>query len=178
MNDLEIPVRFLIKEQIPQHIGLGSKTQLALAIATAVLRINGLHKNVRILASIMSRGGTSGIGVAAFDKGGCILDGGHTFGPDGEKNSFLPSSASTANPPPIMVQTSVPEDWKFIIALPSVKQGASGLSEVDIFRDNCPLSSEETKEISHTILMKMVPALYEKDIDNFGVFHIFCRWRS
>ena len=168
IQNLQVPVNILIRESLPQHIGLGSKTQLALAIATGVLRINGYQKDLRTLANIMGRGGTSGIGVSAFDKGGCILDAGHSFGPNGEKNSFLPSSASNAKPPPVVMQSLVPKDWKFIIGLPSVKQGASGLSEVEIFRENCPISKEDTNEISHTILMKMVPALLESDIHKFG----------
>lgn len=67
----------------PGHIGLGSGTQLSLATARAV---SELYRPlpVREIAAISGRGGTSGIGTAAFESGGFILDGGHRFGPAGE----------------------------------------------------------------------------------------------
>ncbi|MBS7628477.1 hypothetical protein KEJ23_00610, partial [Candidatus Bathyarchaeota archaeon] len=49
-------------------------------VATSISKLLNLNLTVYELAKIMGRGGTSGIGVAAFDKGGLILDGGHSFG--------------------------------------------------------------------------------------------------
>jgi beta-ribofuranosylaminobenzene 5'-phosphate synthase len=55
-----------IEEDYPSHIGLGSGTQAALAAGMAVNILYDLGSSVYELAVKMGRGGTSGIGVAAF----------------------------------------------------------------------------------------------------------------
>jgi beta-ribofuranosylaminobenzene 5'-phosphate synthase len=161
-------IKIKVKSTIPEHIGLGSKTQLSLAVATAISRINGASFSVRELARIVGRAGTSGIGVAAFEHGGFIMDGGHTFGPGKQKEKFLPSSASNAPPAPIIIRRDVPEDWLFVIGVPNVDRGAHGSREVGIFQKHCPLPLSEVEKLSHLILMKTLPALVEGDIQNFG----------
>jgi beta-ribofuranosylaminobenzene 5'-phosphate synthase len=117
------------------------------------------------IASIVGRGGTSGVGVASFDKGGFIIDGGHQHD---EKPKFLPSSASEASPPPIIARYDFPEDWKVVLVLPNVRKNVSGKKEVNIFQEYCPIPLREVQQLSHLLLMKMMPAVLEKDLDMFG----------
>lgn len=161
-------IKIKVKSTIPEHVGLGSKTQLSLAIATAINRISGSDFSVRELVRIVNRAGTSGIGVAAFEHGGFILDSGHTFGPGKQKEKFLPSSASPAPPAPVIMRQDFPEDWFFVIGIPNVDKGAHGAKEVEIFEKWCPIPLKEVKKLSHLILMKTLPALAEKDIETFG----------
>ncbi|NVM03717.1 MAG: hypothetical protein HWN67_15405 [Candidatus Helarchaeota archaeon] len=104
-------IDFNLTSSIPRHVGLGSKTQLSLAVAFAINYLFNKRKTVFELAKIVKRGGTSGIGVNVFQKGGFILDAGHTFGKNKQKNSFLPSRASNAPPPPALLHYTVPENW-------------------------------------------------------------------
>mgnify|MGYP001125528184 FL=1 len=157
-----------VKSTIPKHVGLGSKTQLSLAVASALSRIYGIKKTTRELAIIMKRGGTSGIGVAVFEKGGLILDGGHSFGRDGEKQSFLPSSASKAHPAPVLVRYTFPEDWFFVIAIPHIHRGVHGEDEIRVFKERCPINAAYVDKACRIVLMKLLPALLERDIENFG----------
>jgi len=157
-----------VKSTIPKHVGLGSKTQLSLAVASALSRIYGIKKTTRELAIIMKRGGTSGIGVAAFEKGGLILDGGHSFGRDGEKQSFLPSSASKAHPALVLVRYTFPEDWFFVIAIPHIHRGAHGEDEIRVFKERCPINAAYVGKACRIVLMKLLPALLERNIENFG----------
>lgn len=60
------------------HVGLGSGTQISLAVGKAYSELYGLNLSTREIARITKRGGTSGIGVAAFEFGGFIVDGGHS----------------------------------------------------------------------------------------------------
>ncbi|WXG40186.1 MAG: beta-ribofuranosylaminobenzene 5'-phosphate synthase [Candidatus Freyarchaeum deiterrae] len=161
-------IRIKVISTIPEHVGLGSKTQLSLAIATAVNRISGSNFSVRELVRIISRAGTSGIGVAAFERGGFILDSGHTFGPGKQKEKFSPSSASHAPPAPVIIRQDVPEDWFFVIGISNVDKGAHGAREVEIFEKCCPVPVGEVEKLSHLILMKTLPALVDKDIETFG----------
>lgn len=155
-------IRIIVEKEYPPHVGLGSGTQAALAAGAAVNRLYGLGYSVTEIAGRVGRGGTSGIGVAAFESGGFILDGGHKFS---EKGGFLPSAASRAPPPPVLLRCDFP--WNIVVAIPSLT-GASGKKEVDIFRRECPIPLGEVRELSHILLMKMLPSVIEKDMESFG----------
>ncbi len=162
-----ITVRF--EGNYPEHVGLGSGTQTALSVATALhVEVTGETPNPRELALKLGRGGTSGIGVAAFEAGGFIVDGGHRFGPGG-KEDFRPSAASKGVPPaPVVSRLPVPEDWRFVLAIPDVRKGAHGKEEVDIFRRYCPVPSRDVERLCRLVLMAMMPAVAEDDIETFG----------
>jgi len=72
-------IHLTIKEAYPDHVGLGSGTQGALAAGWAVNVMYELGLGVREVAALVGRGGTSGIGVESFEHGGFIVDGGHRF---------------------------------------------------------------------------------------------------
>ena len=156
-------IKLHIKESLPDHVGLGSGTQAALSAAAAINEIYGLGKSVRELAVSVGRGGTSGIGVAAFENGGIILDGGHKFK---DKCAFSPSAASRMPPGPVLFRRDFP-DWPIVLAIPNTK-GAHDAEEVDIFKKYCPIPLAEVQEICHVILMQMLPALVEEDLESFG----------
>ncbi|NLM30195.1 MAG: DUF98 domain-containing protein [Methanomicrobiales archaeon] len=152
-----------------QHAGLGSGTQVALATAAAICRLYDRDLPVPALARLVGRGGTSGIGTAAFEQGGFILDGGHRFGSPGGKEDFRPSAASRGiAPPPVLARHQFPDDWRILLATPNVDAGAHGGREVDIFRTHCPVPLDEVREICHEVLMRMIPGLVEHDLDLFG----------
>ncbi len=157
--------QFNIREYYPSHSGLGSGTQLSLAVAKLILKINGQDLKASEIAEIVGRGGTSGIGVASFEIGGFIVDGGHKTI---SKPDFLPSSASKATPPPIIARYDLPEDWNLILVIPQAKSKVSGDHEVNIFQEYCPIPLVEVQKLTHILLMKMMPAVVEGDLDAFG----------
>lgn len=69
--------KFTVKETYPAHSGLGSGTQISLAVGKIILKLIDKDMAAPEIAKIVGRGGTSGIGVRAFDQGGFIIDGGH-----------------------------------------------------------------------------------------------------
>ncbi len=156
-------IKLQINDSLPDHVGLGSGTQAALSAAAAINKMYGLGKSVRELAIAVGRGGTSGIGVAAFENGGIILDGGHKFK---DKCAFSPSAASHVPPGPVLFRRDFP-DWPIVLAIPNTK-GAHDAEEVDIFKKYCPIPLAEVQEICHVILMQMLPALVEEDLESFG----------
>ncbi|MCK4687658.1 MAG: hypothetical protein KAT66_05985, partial [Candidatus Lokiarchaeota archaeon] len=161
---------FKLKRYYPSHVGLGSKTQLSLAIAFAITRLKGLNNiSLQELTKLVERGGTSGIGWRGFETGGFILDGGHEFGKGKEKETFLPSSASTsANPALTISRYNIPNNWRFVLVIPNVKKGAFGDEEVSIFKNHAPIPRNEVNEVSHQIIMKILPALIKNDLKCFG----------
>lgn len=167
MNYLQLDggYNFTVHETYPSHSGLGFGTQLSLAVGKLMADFCNEKMDAPEIASIVGRGGTSGIGVASFERGGFIIDGGHLHG---EKPEFLPSSASKASPPPIIARYDFPEDWKVVLVIPDVKKNVSGKKEVNIFQEYCPIPLKEVQRLSHLILMKMMPAIIERDLDTFG----------
>ena len=161
---------FNLKRYFPSHVGLGSKTQLSLAIATAIMKLKNLnHLTTRDLTKLVQRGGTSGIGWKGFESGGFILDGGHDFGKGKEKETFLPSSASNmANPALTLSQVDIPSNWRFVLIIPNVKKGVYGDEEVRVFQTHAPIPRDEVNEVSHQILMKVIPGVIKNDLKCFG----------
>ncbi|MBM3236468.1 beta-ribofuranosylaminobenzene 5'-phosphate synthase [Candidatus Poribacteria bacterium] len=158
-------IRIEIAQSIPAHTGLGSGTQLSLGIAAAVGALNDINFNIEETALLVGRGGTSGIGVAAFCHGGFIIDGGHRF--PAQKSSFLPSSASgNVAPPPVLFRQDFP-DWPVLIVIPNCRH-ISGAEEVRLFTTLCPMLQTDAQQLSHLILMKLLPALVENDLIRFG----------
>jgi len=165
---IENGISLQINSSIPAHVGLGSKTQLSLAIAKTLCILKNIEKTPYELAQLTRRGGTSRIGLTAFEQGGFVVDGGHSFGEGKQKETYLPSSASRAPPAPIIYWDEIPDDWQFVLIIPKIQRGASGSEEVNIFQTYCPIPLDEVKTISHLILMKILPALKNKEIDAFG----------
>jgi beta-ribofuranosylaminobenzene 5'-phosphate synthase len=153
-----------ILSNIPSHVGLGSKTQLSLAVAKSVTKLDGLDLDTYSLAKLVGRGGTSGIGVAAFHSGGFILDGGHS---KLLKKSFAPSRYSIAPPPPVLARYDFPKDWYFVISIPA-GTGIHGKHELKIFQRFCPIPSREVEKLSRIIFSIILPSVIEKHISNFG----------
>ena len=162
-------VEITLSRIYPPHVGLGRGTQIALAIARATCELFGRSLPARELARLAGRGGTSGIGTAAFETGGFIVDGGHAFGPGAEKTGFLPSAAASGvRPAPVIARHDFPADWRIVLATPSLTAGASGGEEVEIFRTACPVPLEEVRETCHEVLLRMLPGVVDHDLDLFG----------
>lgn len=156
-------VEFEFLSPVRPHIGLGSGTQIALSTAMAVNGLYTLGKSVKELAQMTRRGGTSGIGVLAFEHGGFIVDSGHKAA---DKNGFLPSSRSTAPPADLLLRLDFP-DWDIVVAVPP-KVGINGEEEKNFFQSVCPIPIEEVREVSHIVLMQMIPSILEQNIENLG----------
>lgn len=142
-----------IERAIPAHAGLGSGTQLALAVATAALRLGGIARPLDLIGTLTDRGQRSAIGIAAFDHGGFIVDGGK-----GHSNA----------PPPVLIQTPLPEDWRILLILDPKATGVHGDRETRAFAALPPMALATAAHLSHLVLMQAVPALMEADIVTYG----------
>ncbi len=150
------------------HVGLGSATQTFLGAAYGICKLHNVEASFPELAHLVGRGGTSGIGVAAIQTGGFIIDGGHPFRRDeNSKHGYAPSSASSGmKPPPVLVRQDFP-DWDILVVVP-LGEGASGLREITLFKVVCPIPLAQVQQMCHIILMQMLPAVMEKDLESFG----------
>jgi beta-ribofuranosylaminobenzene 5'-phosphate synthase len=152
---------------IPAHVGLGSGTQIALAVGTALARLARLPLSTAEIAVAAGRGLRSGIGIATFQRGGFVLDGGHRI-PRATSSEDQTQRSEPARIPPILFQHPVPRDWYFVTAISGTGQGISGERENSAFSRLPQAAPEIAEKISRLLLMQMLPALIEQDIDTFG----------
>ncbi|MGE0024167.1 MAG: beta-ribofuranosylaminobenzene 5'-phosphate synthase family protein [Hyphomicrobium sp.] len=142
-----------VSQAIPAHAGLGSGTQLALAIGFALTRLEGLSLTPQQIGDLAGRGARSAIGMAAFEGGGFIVDGGR-----GVRDA----------PPPVLIQTPFPEDWRVLLALDARAQGAHGDRETQAFAALPPFPDALADRLCRLVLMQLVPGLMEADLAAFG----------
>lgn len=153
-------VQIELSQALPGHSGLGSGTQLCLALGFAITRVYGLQPPLTELASITDRESSrSGIGVGAFEQGGFLIDGG--------KPDRL-SREGHFKVPPLLARLEFPEEWSIILALPDKEEKMFGSKEESAFC-SLPLMSEQVSgSICRLLLMKLLPSLIEKDLQAFG----------
>ena len=151
--DSESAYHVRINEIVPAHAGLGSGTQIALAVAAGVRRFHGLSLDVRGDAIRLGRGARSGVGIGLFDHGGLVVDGGR--GP-------LTTAA------PVVSRMQFPDHWRILVVLDPHRQGMHGADERDVFNKLAPFSDAEAAHLCRLVLMKALPALAECDIAGFG----------
>ncbi|MCB1507117.1 MAG: GHMP kinase [Hyphomicrobiaceae bacterium] len=142
-----------IEEAIPAHAGLGSGTQLSLAVAAGALRLAGTARPFDLLGTLTGRGQRSSIGIAAFDHGGFIVDGGR---------------GAIDAPPPVLIHTAMPEDWRILLILDPAETGVHGDRETKAFAGLPPMAEATSARLAHLVLMQAAPALTEADIAGFG----------
>jgi beta-ribofuranosylaminobenzene 5'-phosphate synthase len=148
-----------LKQAIPAHVGLGSGTQLSLALATALSKILNVKASTQELALAMGRARRTGVGTAVFEKGGFVVDGGKKI------NNGTPVAESF---PPLVFRQPIPNDWRFIVVIPNIKKGLTSQEETSAFNKLTPMKAENAAKMCHLTMMKLIPAIAEHDIKNFG----------
>ena len=161
----DAPLAVRLVETIPVHAGFGAGTQVALAVALAASRAAGRPATIRDLARQLGRGQRSGIGVAAFERGGLVIDAGHPA-PEGERARA--DETDGPEPPPVIFQHPLPDDWRFVLATPRAAPGLSGPSEARAFVSLPPMDAEQVGRICRLTLMQVAPATLTGDIGTFG----------
>ena len=143
-----------VKQVIPEHVGLGSGTQLALAVATALARLFYVKASVQELAEAMGRGQRTSVGTTIFEQGGFVVDGGKCTG----ENRF----------PAAIFRHPFPQDWRFVVAIPNINKGLAKTEETQAFKALAPMKAEDAGRMCRLTMMKLLPALVERDIKSFG----------
>lgn len=140
----------------PEHAGLGTGTQLGLALARALAELTGQSAYDAVsLARKVGRGLRSAIGVHGFDRGGLLIEGGKT-----EREEVSP----------LLLQEVFPEDWCVLLIVPRDLQGTHGARERDAFRDLALRTRDDrtTDVLCRIVLLGILPALANGDLQIFG----------
>lgn len=150
---IDAAVEVRVHASIPEHAGLGSGTQLSLAVGTAINQLFDAGLTVPTLCDIMGRGRRSGVGVGAFTQGGFLLDGGR---------------CEKAGPPPIVARTDFPDAWRVLLILDHRAHGLYGRTEQQAFSDLPEFPAAAAAELCRLTLMQIMPALAEADFHCFA----------
>jgi len=147
-------VRVVIRHAIPEHAGLGSGTQLALSVARGIAELYGRPTAAGELAMAVGRARRSAIGTWLFEGGGFVVEGGRR--------------ENVERIAPLLARLPIPESWRCVVALPWTAEGVSGESELQAFRALPPPPLREVEHVAHLVLMSLLPALVEGDLEAFG----------
>ncbi len=128
-------------------------TQLALAIGTALMRLEGLTITPQQIGDLAGRGARSAIGIAAFEGGGFIVDGGR---------------GKTDHPPPVLAADAFSGR---LARHPRLRPQGSGRPRRPGdagFRRAALVPDAKAQELCRLVLMQLLPGLKETDIAAFG----------
>lgn len=150
---IDKPLHLHLARLLPPHAGFGSGTQLALAIGRAYAQLHGIGLSTQQIATSLGRGLRSGVGIAGFDRGGLLLDG----GPSADRS-----------PAPLTARLDFPEPWRIVLAMDPLHTGLSGADEKQAIAALPPFPREAAAEICHRLLMQVLPGAASGDFDAFA----------
>ena len=150
-----VPASHLRVMRVPRpHSGLGTGTQLAMAVGKALARlIDRDDLGAARMARLVGRGYRSAVGAHGCFQGGLIIDGGKT---------------ATAGLAPMVARLSFPSRWRIVLVRPNELHGISGERERQAFAKLPPISPQLTAHMCQLVLLGLLPAMVERDLDQFG----------
>jgi beta-ribofuranosylaminobenzene 5'-phosphate synthase len=152
------PHHISIERAAPEHAGLGTGTQLGLAVARALAVSWKLECDMRTLARRVGRGLRSALGAHGFEQGGLLVEAG---------------KSAADRLAPLVARLPFPEPWRVVLVLPTGEEpngGLHGAEEGEAFAQLAvrPAATARTDALCRLVLLGLLPALVERDVDAFG----------
>jgi beta-RFAP synthase len=148
------PLRIEIMHAPPSHAGLGSGTQLGMAVAKTLSVLAGEPDlSAEELARRAGRGQRSALGLHGFQHGGLLIEAGQ----------HAPGEIS-----PLVARVDFPTHWRFVLARPVGATGLSGADERNGFARLAPMPQTITDSLCRIALMEILPAAVEGDYAKAG----------
>jgi beta-RFAP synthase len=150
------PQRVVIESAPPEHCGFGTGTQLGMAVAKGLaVAAGGPDLDAVELADRAGRGLRSALGVHGFAGGGFLVEAG---------------KRADRGVSPLLARVPFPSAWRVVVAVPPSDPGRHGEPEREAFRRllERPAAPGATDALCRLVLLGMLPALLECDLDAFG----------
>ncbi|PMP59433.1 MAG: hypothetical protein C0201_04895 [Caldisphaera sp.] len=138
-----------VSSYIPEHIGLGSTTQITLATITCFKMLYGLNINSNEIIDKLGINKYSGVGSLLFNKGGFIAD----------------SGVPDKHGPRELISLRIPEKWKFVWVLPNKSKGLDDAKESIIMKIPWNVS-EGVKGLMSNGLLRLASGIAREDIED------------
>ena len=144
-----------VHENLALHTGLGSGTQLGLALSAAieVMTHRRLQEDPFQLAQLADRAERSAIGTIGFARGGFLVD--HGESPETSLNRRVD-------------RIVVPDNWRFVLVHPVDSQGLSGEKERAFFGQRVHMPQTLVDDLGQQILVQIAPAVRENRFEHFA----------
>jgi beta-RFAP synthase len=137
-----------------QHAGLGTGTQLGLAVAAGLNAFTGVvTPSADQLAAQVGRGERSAIGTYGFLYGGLLVEAGK-----------LPGETLS----PLIARVELPAEWRFVLIQLPEAAGLSGPAEKAAFERLPAVSLKRTDELCRIALLDLLPAARREDFRAFS----------
>lgn len=183
--------RFELFDAIPSHAGLGSGTQLGLAVAKALAILANDDIETVELARRVRRGLRSALGIHGFDSGGLLVDGGkrneappltegEPRGIEAPPDFVLPPAPPYQRGEPqgeegerydvgaLVARVEFPDEWRIVLVTPPGRAGLSGAAERDAFRQLPTMRQATTDRLCRIVLTELLPAVLVADFESCG----------
>jgi beta-RFAP synthase len=151
------PLRLRVEAAAPGHVGLGTGTQLGLAVARALTAAWGVEATAEELARWSGRGLRSALGVHGFERGGLLVEAG---------------KRSAEGLAPLAARVEFPSEWRLLLAIPpdTGVAGLHGREEREAFAHLAeePNALARTDALCRLALLGILPAVAERDLSAFG----------
>lgn len=149
-----IPVAIEVVKHTPAHSGLGSGTQLALAVGRGLAELSGREEApAEEIATRLGRGRRSAVGVHGFERGGFLVDAGKRPGEDVGG---------------LAARCAVPSSWRFVLIVPEGGEGLAGQQEEAAFAGLAAMPAETSGRLCRLALTELLPAVRAADCARFG----------
>jgi beta-RFAP synthase len=151
--DAQPACQLVVPKRIDSHCGLGSGTQLSLAVAEAICAVVGLAIDPEALATVVAaRGQRSAIGIHGYAQGGLIFE----HGTDPQRLN------------PVVARVEVPDAWRVVVLRPAANvEQISGEQERDKFGQLATASPTQRSHLK-TLAEQIVLAAKRCDFDAFA----------
>jgi beta-RFAP synthase len=146
-------IRIDVLHATRSHIGLGSGTQLGLAVAAGLNRLFDREASVIETARSAGRGLRSAVGTYGFFQGGLIWERGKT-------------NRETISP--LEQRVAIPDAWRFVVICPKQQVGLSGEGERTAMACLPPVPVATQDRLSAIVEDRMLPAVAVQSCDEFG----------
>ena len=121
-------------------------------MAQALAALHGREVDAPALAQAAGRAARSAVGTWTFALGGLVVEGG--------------VRGAAERPAPLLMRHPVPDEWRIVLVVPKAEPGLSGVAEAQAFAQLVP--SAELSAATRSALTSLLPALVERDIEEFG----------
>ena len=148
-------LQLVVHQEMSFHTGLGSGTQLGLALSAVVELITHLRlqEDPFLLAQLADRAERSAIGTVGFVRGGFLIDHGE---------SHLDARRRHVD------RIALPDNWRFVLIHPVDSQGLSGERERTFFQQHVSMPATLIENLEQQVLKHIAPSLREQRFDAFA----------
>lgn len=148
------PCRIVLEQSPDSHVGLGTGTQIGLAVSALLYRFYfGEVPAVETLARSTGRGQRSAVGTYGFQRGGFIVDSGKATGEELSRLDF---------------HCDLPVNWRFVFIQTSHPGGLSGGAENRVFQQAKNRLVDHQQELVALTRETILPALLQEDFESFS----------